>query len=195
MSEITEQLQKEIEALDLDRLYEERICMKAVSKDLKGQFFVKEQEVQDCRRPPCETLKARLHFEARVTPHHPCDAVASRILDGSIDGELVFAHIENGYGRGFHVGRFTWSGAEATLVGRMSGMTNAGTHRSPAAPCEPCDRRGHMEGRLDAVVVDGKCEGCRVLATYVIDYDTSYRAQNTAIVGTLEGVLIHPCRG
>jgi hypothetical protein len=93
------------------------------------------------------------------------------------------------------LGRFEWAGAKSTLIGQMSGVTNAGTHRSPANPCEPCDQDGHMEGRLDAVVVDGEFQGCRVLATYVINYDTSDRAQDTAIVGTLEGVLISPCEG
>jgi hypothetical protein len=195
MSKITEQLLTEIETLDLEYPYRERICMWAVSKDLRGQFVVVEQEEQECKSPPCVTLKARLEFGAQVTPHAPCDAVASRVFDGTIEGELLFAHIENGYGRGYHLGRFKWAGAGSTLIGRMSGVTNAGTHRSPAAPCEACDRRGHMEGRLDAVVVDGEHQGCRVLATYVIDYDTSHRAQDTAITGTLEGVLICPCEG
>jgi hypothetical protein len=195
MSEITEQLHKEIETLDLGHSYKERICMWAVSKDLKGEFVVADQEEQKCRRPGCVTLKAHLKFKVQVTPHHPCDAVASRAFDGTIGGELLFAHIENGYGRGYHLGRFDWAGAASRLIGRMSGVTNAGTHRSPAARCEPCDRRGHMEGRLDAVVVDGDHKGCRVRATYVINYDTSHEAQDTAIIGTLEGVLICPCEG
>ena len=195
MSKITEQLHKEIEALDLGHSYKERICMWAVSKDLKGEFVVVDQEEQKCRRPGCVTLKAHLKFKVQVTPHRPCDAVASRAFDGTIGGELLFAHIENGYGRGYHLGRFDWTGATSRLTGRMSGVTNAGTHRSPAAPCEPCDRRGHMEGRLDAVVVEGDHKGCRVLATYVIDYDTSHEVQDTAIIGTLEGVLIRPCEG
>jgi len=195
MSEITEQLHKEIETLDLGQWYKERICMWAVSKDLKGEFVVGEQGEQKCARPPCSTLKAHLKFKVQVTPHHPCDAVASRAFDGTISGELLFAYIESGHGRGYHLGRFDWSGSTSRLIGRMSGVTNAGTHRSPAAPCEPCDRRGHMEGRLDAIVVEGDHKGCRIRATYVIDFDTSYRAQNTAVLGTLEGVLIRPCEG
>jgi hypothetical protein len=195
MSEITEQLHKEIETLDLGQRYKERICMWAVSKDLKGEFAVAEQEEQKCRRPGCMTLKARVRFKVQVTPHGPCDARASRAFDGTIEGELLFAHIDSGEGRGYHLGRFEWAGADSALIGRMSGVTNAGTHRSPAAPCEPCDQRGHMEGRLDAIVVDGKYQRCRVLATYVINYDTSYKAQDTAIIGTLEGVLICPCEG
>ena len=35
---------------------------------------------------------------------------------------------------------------------------------------EECDAPGHMEGRLDAVVVKGQHEGCRLLAAYMIDF-------------------------
>jgi hypothetical protein len=195
MSEITERLHKEIETLDIGYPFKERICMWAVSKDLRGEFHVADQDEQRCKRPGCVTLKAMLEFKVQVASHRACDSVAAQVFDGTIDGKLLFALIENGYGRGYHVGQFDWVGAKSNLVGRMSGMVNAGTHRSPAAQCEPCDRRGHMEGRLDAVVVDGEHKGCRVLATYVIDYDTSHQAQDTGIIGTLEGVLICPCEG
>jgi hypothetical protein len=191
MSEITEQLRKEIERLDLAPSYKERICMQAVSKDLTGEFFDEKQERQTCAKPPCVTLKGWLKFKVQVTPHAPCDAVAA--FDGAISGELVFAYIKEGHGRGYHLGRFEWAGSRSTLIGRMSGVTNAGTHRAPAAPCEDCDRGGHMEGRLDAVVVRGEHEGCRVLATYVIDFDPGFEIQGTAVHGTLEGVSICPC--
>jgi hypothetical protein len=195
MSTITEELQKEIETLDLTPWYAERICMWAVSKDLRGEFADTKWEDQECRRPDCLTHKGQLIFKVEVTPHFPCDSVASRAFDGGIKGELVFTYIANGYGRGYHIGKFEWYGSTSTLIGRMSGMTNLGTHRSPLAPCEQCDRRGHMEGRLDAVVVDGDHKGCCVRATYVIDFDPGFHVQNTAILGTMEGVLICPCEG
>jgi hypothetical protein len=195
MSEITERLHEEIEALDLGPSYEEPICMQQVSKDLKGEFSVEKQEQLDCAEPPCVTLKGWITFGVEVMPHDPCDAVPA--FDGTIEGELVFAYINDGHGRGYHLGRFKWAGSASTLIGRMSGVTNAGTHRAPAtAACEPCDPPGHMEGRLDAVVVDGEYQGCRVLATYVIDFDPGSRVQSTGLRGgTLEGVLICPCEG
>jgi hypothetical protein len=192
MSEITEQLFNEIEALDLQPSYEERICMQAVSKDLRGDFVAAEQEEQRCKKPECVTLKGLVEFNVEVKPHDPCDAVPA--FDGMIKGQLVFAYIDDGQGRGYHLGRFEWTGA-SNLIGRMSGVTNAGTHREPAQPCEPCDRLGHMEGRLDAVVVEGEYEGCRVLATYVIDFDANRRVQDIPVYGTLEGVSICPCEG
>ena len=43
------------------------------------------------------------------------------------------------------------------------------------------------------MLVEGDYKGCRVLATYVIDFDPGIQAQNTAVIGTLEGVLICLC--
>jgi hypothetical protein len=51
MSDITAQLQKDIENLDLGRYYKERICMWQVSKDLRGEFVVADQERQQCAKP------------------------------------------------------------------------------------------------------------------------------------------------
>jgi hypothetical protein len=195
MSEITEQLRNEIEALDLRPSYEEPICMQQVSKDLAGEFVVEQKEQLECAEPPCVTLKGWLTFRIDVTPHRRCDAVPA--FDGKIQGELVFAYINDGHGRGYHLGKFEWFGSASTLMGRMSGVTNAGTHRAPAtAACEDCDPGGHMEGRLDAVVVEGEHQGCRVLATYVIDFDAGTDVQDTGLRGgTLEGVSICPCEG
>jgi hypothetical protein len=195
MSEITDRLHEEIAALDLGPSWEEPICMKRVSKDLMGQFTVVKQEMQECGEPHCMTLKGRMKFKVDLTPHPPCDAAPA--FDGTIEGELLFAYIEDGHGRGYHLGKFEWAGSASKLMGRMSGVTNAGTHRAPAtAACENCDPGGHMEGRLDAVVVDGEHQRCRVLATYVMDFDPSSRVQSTGLRGgTLEGVLICPCEG
>jgi hypothetical protein len=193
MSVITEQLQGEIENLDLTPYYDERICLWEVSKDLRGEFVDTRTEDQKCQHPGCLTHKARLTFTVRVLTNHPCDSVAANGFDGEMKGELVFAYIENGHRRGDHVGKFEWYGSTSRLIGRMAGVTNAGTHRDPVGRCEPCDRRGHMEGRLEAVVIEGEHKGCRVLATYVINFDPGHQAQNTHVLGTLEGVLICPC--
>ena len=189
MSQITEQLRKEIDTLDLEYVYEEKVCMVKVSKDLSGSFTVIRQEWQECAAPLPNTLKAMIALKAQVTSHSPCDDPNyARVFDGDIQGELVFAYMDSGSDRGYHVGKFEWHGGDALLVGKMSGVTNAGTHRA----CEPCDQGGHMEGRLDAIVVEGKFEGGRLLAVYVISYDTSGEAQDTGFSGALEGVLILP---
>jgi hypothetical protein len=190
MSTITDRLLEEIKALDLEPLYNERVCMWEISKDLEGKFSVSNQEEQVCGAPPCRTIKAIVKFDIDARPHSPCDTGPSGAFDGHFEGEILFAYKQSGSDRGYHCGKFEWYGSASRLVGQMSGVTSAGTHRG----CEPCDRRGHMEGRLDAVVIDGEHKDCRVLATYVINFDTtSSGAQDTAVEGALEGVTICPC--
>ena len=194
MSEITEALLKEIKNLDLKRYYKEPICMIPVSKNFRGEFDLADRDRQQCKHPECETLKALHRMKLEVRSNRPCDSVAARRLDGTIEGQLLFAFIENGNQRGFHKAKIEWTGATSVLQGQMSGMTNAGTHRDPLRPCERCDERGHMEGCLDAVVVKGDHKGCRLLATYVIEFDSSTGSISTAVEGTLEGVLICDCK-
>jgi hypothetical protein len=162
MSSITDELRKDIENLDPGTYYKERICMWQVSKDLRGEFQVANQERQQCGKPDCLTLKGQVRLKAQARSHVPCDSVTARPFDGDIEGEIVFAYIEDGHRRGYHVGKIKWGSATSTLIGQLSGVTNAGTHRRPLPDCEPCDRRGHMEGRLDAVVVDGMPPGGRL---------------------------------
>jgi len=194
MSEITEALLKEIKKLDLERYYKEPICMIPVSKNFRGEFDLADRDLQKCKHPECETLKALHRMKLEIRSNRPCDSVAARRLDGTIEGRLFFAFIENGNQRGYHKAQIEWNGATSVLHGQMSGMTNVGTHRDPLRPCERCDERGHMEGCLDAVVVKGDHKGCRLLATYVIEFDPSTGSTSTAVEGTLEGVLICDCK-
>jgi hypothetical protein len=193
MSSITDELQKDVEILDVATYYKERICMWQVSKDLRGELRVADQERQQCSKPDCLTLKGHVKLKAQARSHVPCDSVVARPLDGDIEGEIVFAYIEDGHRRGYHIGKIKWGSPTSTLIGQLSGVTNAGTHRKPLPDCEPCDRRGHMEGRLDAIVVDGDHKGCRLVAAYAIDFDPGTQVQSTAFSGTLEGVLICDC--
>jgi hypothetical protein len=143
MSSITDELQKDIENLDLATYYKERICMWQVSKDLRGELRVADQERQQCSKPDCLTLKGHVKLKAQARSHVPCDSVVARPLDGDIEGEIVFVYIEDGHRRGYHIGKIKWGSPTSTLIGQLSGVTNAGTHRKPLPDCEPCDRRGH----------------------------------------------------
>ena len=194
MSRITKRLHNSIQNMKLKRFYEERICMQPVSKNLRGELRVRKQERQKCSGPKCVTLKARMNLGADVTPHQPCDSKAAQALNGQIRGDLVFTYIDNGMGRGYHIGRIRWAGAGSLAIGRMHGMTNVGTHRRPIDNCEECHEPGHMEGCLEAVIIKGKHRGCRIQATYVINFDPGQKAQNTGFVGTIEGVLVCDCK-
>jgi hypothetical protein len=194
MSEVTDALLKEIENLDPGTYYKEPVCLWPVSKELRGEFSIRDQHVHKCNEPGCQTLKGLYALRLGIASHRPCDSVLALAFDGGLEGELMTAQIDHGHGRGYHVARLKWGGGSSTLVGRMIGITNAGTHRDPLMQCEPCDARGHMEGRMDAVVVDGDHKGCRLVASYMIAFDPGVAAQSTFVAGTLEGVLICDCR-
>ncbi|MGI9436116.1 MAG: hypothetical protein ACR2Q4_15025 [Geminicoccaceae bacterium] len=193
MNKITQHLLDDIRALKLKKFYQEPVCMKPISKNLRGEFDVVERRRQECDEPECVTRKAKVRFRTSVKPHQPCDSRPSQALNGDIEGELVFSYIRNGLRRGCHVGHFRWDGVDSEAVGRMEGMTNIGTHRRPVAHCENCHEPGHMEGCMDAVIVKGKHKGCRIKATYLINFDPAPRIQDTAFVGTIEAVLICEC--
>ncbi len=194
MSAITKTLLKEIEQLELKLFFKEEVCMMPVSKNLNGRIEQIDKDLQKCRQPACETLKAMHAIQLDAKTNRPCDSVAARTLDGLLSGKLLFAFIEEGKNRGYHIAKFDWSGASSKLVGRMSGIANAGTHRPPLMQCVQCYEHGHMEGRLDAVVVDGDHKGCRLLATYAIEFDPSSGSTSTIVTGALEGVLICDCK-
>jgi hypothetical protein len=194
MSKITDLLQKEIEKLDPTQYYKEPICMIRVSKDWQGDFRVADRDLKKCEKPGCTTVKGLIKVESKIQRHQPCDAVGAASLDGDISGLLAFSYIDDAQRRGHHVGKIDWTGTGSKLVGQMTGVTNAGTHRPPLMQCERCEEPGHMEGCLEAVVVEGRHKGCRLVATYAIEFDPSIAPQDTAFRGTLEGVLICDCQ-
>lgn len=194
MSTITDLLQKAIEQLDPAQYYKEPICMVRVSKNWKGDFKVADHDLQTCQKPGCTTVKGLIKLKSKVERHRPCDSVAAASLDGAIAGEVAFNYINDGQHRGYHVGKVEWAGGGSKLIGKMTGSTNAGTHRPPLLQCERCEEPGHMEGCLEAVVVEGQHKGCRLVATYAIEFDPSVAPQATGFHGTLEGVLICDCQ-
>ena len=99
-----------------------------------------------------------------------------------------------------HAGDFVWTGvAGVTVNGRLSGMTNEGTHRQPAFNgCQRCDQRGVMEGLLCgqiAAPANDDLNGAQIAASYRITFDPTANGRAGATQGTLEGMIITPCRG
>jgi hypothetical protein len=158
---------------------------RAVAADLRGRGL---PDAQD--RP-------RLKLE--VPAHEPCDSRASNLLDGVLAvRRLVTAFVDgSGENRGLHTGAFDWVGSDAQVRGTLSGTTNVGTHRQPAFdPCQECHAPGHMEGRLCDHIVktrDDRLRGCRVTASYRLRFDAGQGAIDTAITGTIEGLIVCAC--
>jgi hypothetical protein len=182
---------------DPKAIFEKDFCVSPVSKDTKGDLKLGSSKEKKCSDPECRTLRTVHDLKVKITPTQ-CDSPPARHLNGSLTAKLITAFDTDGNHRGFHSGDFTWTGvAGLTVKGRMSGVTNVGTHRDPIKACQKCGDRGIMEGKLCGEVVqagDTKLKGCQVIAAYRIKFDPSVGAISTAVVGTIEGVLVCFCK-
>lgn len=176
------------------------MCLSNLSKDLTGRLTRPRARRERCRTPACETLKTLQALELKLAPHLPCDAESNFQFSGKlVVKRLVSAFERDGGRRGFHSGDFTWTGALGLKVaGRLSGVTNVGTHRKPAfTDCQTCDTRGVMEGKLCGRVVssrDPTLRGAQVIAAYRVRFKPSEEGAQGDVRATLEGVVIRFCR-
>ena len=174
-------------------------CLSALSKDLSGTLHLADSKSHQCHTPSCNTLKTVHQLKVKAVSHQPCDSHAGLLLDGTIVVErLVTVFDQDGMHRGFHAGDFVWQGTVGIQVtGRMSGVTNVGTHRAPAfTDCQKCDEKGVMEGRLCGQVAstsNAALNGCQIIADYRIKFDPSVTGGQGSVRGTLEGVIICSC--
>jgi hypothetical protein len=184
---------------DARRLWDERVCLRPVSKDVRGDLRLWHRELQTCDDEDCRTLKTDHGLKLEVHAHEPCDSRASGLLDGVlVVRRLVTAFVDgSGENRGVHTGAFDWVGSDARVRGTLSGTTNVGTHREPAFdPCQECHASGYMEGRLCGRIVkarDDRLRGCRVAASYRLRFDPSQGATDSAVTGTIEGLIVCAC--
>jgi hypothetical protein len=177
-------------------IFEKEFCIPAVSKDLKGDLKLGSGKEHKCSEPECKTLRTVNFLKVKVSATL-CDSPEAKPLNGTLTVELVTAYDTDGNHRGFHAGDFTLAGAAGLkITGRMSGLTNEGSHRLPIKSCQKCGDRGIMEGRLCGNVDDpgrSRLRGAQLIAAYRIKFDPSIAGASGAIVGTLEGVLVRPC--
>jgi hypothetical protein len=184
---------------DPRELWDRKICLLPVSKNVRGDLRLMDRELQTCDEDDCRTLKTDHVLKVEVVAHQPCDSNASGQLDGVFYvRRLITAFVDgNGENRGLHTGAFDWIGGGARVRGTLSGATNVGTHRAPVLdPCQECHAPGYMEGRLCGHIVRAKDErlrGCRVAASYRLRFDASEGAIDTGITGTIEGLIVCPC--
>lgn len=182
---------------DPKAILEKAFCVTHVSKNLKGKLDLTSMKDQKCKEPKCQTRRVAHTLTVDVT-RTVCDSDQSKFLDGSLTTRLSTAFDTDGMHRGFHAGDFTWTGVNGlTITGRMSGITNTGTHRKPIKDCQTCRDRGIMEGKLCGEVIkpgDTKMKGCQVIGAYRIKFDPSEKGGSGAVVGTIDGVIVCFCQ-
>jgi hypothetical protein len=181
-------------------IHQKEWCLSAVSKDVKGEMHLSESKSHQCHTPPCKTLKTVHQLKIAIAAHPLCDSHPAGLLNGDLVVErLVTVFDTDGVHRGLHSGDFTWNGAAGIHVtGRLSGVTNVGTHRAPAFnDCQKCDERGVMEGRLCGRIQSPNqpaLNGCQVTGAYRIRFDPGATGGQGAVRGTLEGVILCSCQ-
>jgi hypothetical protein len=189
---------------DPAEVYEKNVCLHAASKDAKGDLRPLERKDDECPPERCHTLKTIHLLYLGVDPSGPeqgCDSQESAALNGRFyvrDLAHVFTDGDPTR-RGFHAGTFRWIGNAATATGRVSGISNAGTHRKdPFEPCQRCHaprvdggpllRHDQPGGRRPLV-------GCQLIGTYRFRMEPSAFEQGGSVVGTLEGLIVCACAG
>jgi hypothetical protein len=140
---------------------------------------------------PCEMM-------ARLSSHQDCDSLGGT-LDGRIEvRDLVHVYDTDGSQRGLHSGRFRWESGIGLIFGKLSGITNAGTHQAPAF--DECQRCADpvMEGQLCGTVCrtrEPRVAHCQVIGSYLLRVESSSDGlPEQRVVGTFEGVLVCPCQ-
>jgi hypothetical protein len=184
---------------DPNAILEQPVCLNVLSKDVKGTLALNLSQVHACAQPQCKTLKTAHTLKLNPISHAPCDSAFAHALGGTfVVDRLVTAFDQDGMHRGFHAGDFVWQATPTIqILGRMSGMTNEGTHRPPAfSNCQTCDAHGVMEGRLCGRLIAFNLpaiSGCQLIAAYRIKFDPSTTGGTGAVVGVIEGMVICPC--
>jgi hypothetical protein len=171
-------------------------CLYELSKNLKGRITLTQSKEEKCDKLRCVSFKTIHKLDVKLYSHQPCDSKNGKLLDGRLTAKIIHGLINNGEGRGAHFGRFQLTSVSGNIVrGQLWGITNAGTHHKPISDCEPCDQKGHMEGRLAGEILEGKKPliDCRVFAAYAINFDHSTGFINTSVTGDLEGVIVCEC--
>jgi hypothetical protein len=179
-------------------LLEAELCLDELSKDARGELSFLDAERHECREDGCLTLRVQ-HALALELTSHTCDSKLGSLFDGRlVSKDLVSVFVAgSGERRGMHTGTFWWRSGAGIVQGRLSGMTNEGTHREPAFdPCQRCDQRGVMEGRLCGQVVrpyDPSVAGAQVFGAYRLRFDPSEGGGQGAVAGTVEGLVVRAC--
>jgi hypothetical protein len=173
-------------------------CLYTLSKDLRGEVGEPEAERRQCRETECMTLTTVQPLRVEVTSHD-CDSRIGLLLDGKFEvQDLVHVFDGDGSRRGIHSGTFRWASAGGLIIGELSGVTNAGTHRPNVMECQSCKAPGFLQGQLCGTVVKVRDKSLRdayVFGEYLLHLrepnGDGFKAQD--VIGTLEGVVGVPC--
>ncbi len=191
-----------------DELLASELCLDELSKDAEGDLVLVDARRHECREEDedCRTLTAEHVLRLELSSHDVCDSRLGALFDGRLVSKDLVSVFAGGSGerRGMHTGTFTWKSAAGMVQGRLSGMTNEGTHREgthgePAfGACQHCDERGVMEGRLCGRIVGPvglRLARPQVFAAYRLRFEPGEDGGQGSVAGTIEGLVVRACSG
>ena len=183
------------------KLSEDKYCVEAVSKFLKGTIVREDYREDRCEKEECITSRELWRLYEAELASGDCDGPFSKDhLFGSFNAAVDIVYRFNSKERGNHIGNCELDNAGGgwSVHGMMIGTCNAGTHQGPHLkhPCESCNEPDHWEGHLDLQVEarKGKDAVRMVFAEYTfdLDYHDGDRTRAT-LLGTIEGCIITDC--
>lgn len=181
-----------------DELARAVLCLDELSKNVKGELLILDADGHDCRTFDCRTLVVSHAIRAEVSSHD-CDSKIGARFDGRLTVRDLTTVFTDGSGlrRGLHTATFQWRTPMGIVTGRMSGMTNEGTHREPAFKgCQQCGDVGVLEGRLCGRLVrsrEPRLTGAQVTAAYRFAFEPTEKGGEGTLVGTIEGLVVRSC--
>jgi hypothetical protein len=160
----------------------------------------------------CNSYKTIHQLNLDIITNKP-DYSRCNIGGRRLDGRLYVCNLIHAFSyggdpksRGFHGGNFTWVDATNGIVaeGKLSGITNAGTHRLPLPPpegceqpCQECWAPGFMDGRFCGTIrrshADPSLLGCQIVGMYKLRFEGTLKDDRNHVTGVLEGVVIFEC--
>jgi len=179
-------------------LAEAILCLDELSKNVEGELLLVEAERHECRELDCTTLTVEHLLRVKVSTHD-CDSELGKLFDGTlVSKDLTTVYVDgSGLRRGMHTATFAWRTSVGLVQGRMSGMTNEGTHREPPFKgCQKCGDIGVMEGRLCGRLLrteNPKLVGAQVTAAYRFAFDATEKGGEGGLRGTIEGLVVRNC--
>jgi hypothetical protein len=179
-------------------MLEQRTCVTALSKIALGRIGPPEPERRECDDPPCLTVTTRQELELDDIQPFGCDQDPVPLRGVLRIVDLIHVFDKNAEERGFHSGDFRWESDGTLVFGRMSGITNAGTHHPPVLECQDCRAPGFLQGRLCGSIArtpDPALRGAQVFANYLLHVEElrGDGIPEQRVRGTVEGVLVRGC--
>jgi hypothetical protein len=145
-----------------------------------------------CGKTTIQLMKSQLRLVLQREPR--CDELGALLPAGSVLSATVsFRRRADAFGHLIGSFQVLSPSRQPLYTGTIELMERVGSHHEPFGPngqtCEPCDRRGHLEGWLFGCGI-GHQYGTRMRANVTLNRDVD--KANSNLTGSIDGLLLRP---